>query len=271
MGQVNVGATITVKDNGNKGPAWSLHSDIKGDWTLGDLLHFTKNALIHIAYDALKEEQGKGFDKNPITIVDGKFGKNVNDVNPLGKIQYVSHVGNIAEIIRYAFEAVWSRSPQGRKSEYLSSNVVVYNGRQVAKDPATLETWLKSTSIKDGDKIRIVNTAPYARKLELQGVRYGVTKRKFGKASKKNLQTANSKGQVKKPNGAYALSAKSIKAKYGRNAIIKFDLMLGSSLGLNGPGRVRKTGRDRGRPYVYPTILIYAVDASGPTTGSVLQ
>jgi hypothetical protein len=263
--------SINVKENGRHPPSWNVQSDRDGKWTLADLLKFTKGALIHIASDALKQEQARGFDKKPLTIVDGKYNRPVETVNPLGKIQFVARQ-NLQEVILYAYDAVYSRSPVDT-GEYRNSNVVTHNGRQVANSPESLKAWLKYAEFSDKDKIRITNTAPYARKLELQGVRFGVTKRKWGKPGKKGYKTSymNSKGQVRKPNGAYTLATKAIKAKYGRNALIKYELMLGSTIGLTGPGRVRKTGIDIGRPYVYPSILIYAVDASGPTTGSLLQ
>ena len=265
MGKFEV--TMNVKENGRKAPTWTIANDINGKMTLADLLHFTKGALIHIASDALKEEQARGFDKNPIRIVDGKFNRPEKDVHPLGKIQYVSHE-NFAEVILYAYEAVLIRS-KVKTGQYYESNVITYNGNQVAKTMASLKSWLKGRTFTDKDKVRITNTAPYARKLELEGVRFGKTRRKWGKPGKKGYKTGimNSKGQIRKPNGAYTLATKAIKAKYGKNAFIKYELMLGSTIGLVGPGRVRKTGVDIGQPYVYPSILLYAVDASGPTKG----
>jgi hypothetical protein len=255
--------TVSVKENGRRPPNWSVNADIDGEWTLANLLAFTKGALIQIASDALKEEQSKGFDKQPLTIVDGKYNRAIQTVSPLGKIQFVARQ-NISELVIYAYDAVYSRSPVDT-GEYRNSNVVTYNGRQVANSPDSLRTWLKNQTFNDRDKIRIVNTAPYARKLELEGVRQGKTRLKWGKPGKKGYKgITNSKGNVRKPNGAYTLATKAIKAKYGRNAFIKYELLLGSTIGLVGPGRVRKTGIDIGRPYVYPSILIYAVDASYP-------
>ena len=259
--------TVNVKENGRKSPEWKLMSDLSGELTLHDLLKFTKNALILISSDALREEQGKGFDKFPLRLVDSSPSKEVADVNPLGKIQYIARQ-NLREVILYAYQAVWERSPVGKKSEYINSNVVTYNGRQVANNMDSLTRWLNSQTFNDKDKIRIVNTAPYARKLELLGVRRGVPSSqgiKWGKPSRNSKGIKNSAGQVRQPNGAYTLATKAVKAKWGRNAFIKYELLLGTTIGLTGVGRVRKTGKDIGRPYVYPSILIYAFDASTPT------
>lgn len=258
--------TVNVKENGKSPNKYSLMADLDGEVTLAQLFKFTKGALIGIATDALKEEQGFGFDKKPLTLVDGKPNRDINDVNPLGKIQYIARQ-DLAEIITYAYDAVFARSPRGRKGQYVSSNLVTYNGVQVANSPSSLKSWLDGKSFQDKDKIRITNATPYARKLELQGVRFGVVRRRFGKPGKKGYvsSTTNAAGQVRKPNGAYTIAAKAIKAKYGRNTFIKYELMLGSDLGLTG---VRKTGFDIGRPYVYPSILIYAFDTSTPDKGT---
>jgi hypothetical protein len=265
----NFAISVNVKENGRKSPNWNIHADMHGEQTLADLLRFTKNALLTISSDVLREEQGRGFDQNPLRLVDGSHTKALQDVNPLGKIQYVARQ-NLREIIEYSFQAVWDRSPV-LTGEYLKSNVVTYNGRQVANSPDTLKRWLESQSFRDNDKIRIVNTAPYARKLELEGVRSDSTRVKWGKPSKNSKGRPNGKGQVRKPNGAYTMATKSIKAKYGKAAFIKFELLLGSTIGLVGPGRVRKTGLDIGRPYVYPSILIYAFDTSATPSGGTLQ
>lgn len=267
--------TVTVKENGRKSPNWSLEGDMWGKMTLNDLLTMTKKALLTISSDVLREEQAEGFDKNPITLVDGSHNKKVEDVNPLGKIQFVSRQ-NLREVIKYAFDAVWERSPV-LTGQYLTSNVVTYNGTQVANSPASLEKWLDKQTFSDRDKIRIVNTAPYARKLELEGVRADSTRVKWGKGSSHSKGRTNGKGKIRIPNGAYTLATKAIKAKYGRNAFIKFELMSGSTIGLVGEGRVRLTGKDSKEnrskmgkspmTYVYPSILIFAFDASATPGG----
>jgi hypothetical protein len=254
---------VSVVEKGKKSPDWKITNDLDGTWTLNDLLKFAKNALITISSDVLKEEQAKGFDKNPILLVDGKFGTSVDNVKPLGKIQYIAKQ-NVKNIVMFAYEAVLKRSPEDT-GRYLNSNVVTYNGNQVANNLQGLKSWLARTEFGEKDKIRIVNTAPYARKLELQGVRKGVRSPKMGKFVRGSTQRPNQNGQIKKPNGAYTLATKAIKAKYGKAVFIKFELLLGSTIGLVGAGRVRKTGKDIGRPYVYPSILIWVFDASGPT------
>lgn len=258
--------TVEVKENGRKSPTWSLQGDLYGNLTLHDLLTMTKKALIAISSDALREEQSQGFDREPLRLVDGSPSKQVQDVNPLGKIQYIARQ-NIRDVIVYAYEAVMERSPF-LSGEYLESNVVTYNGRQVANTLAGVKQWLETQTFNNKDKIRILNTAPYARKLELRGIRKGVTHPKWGAPSRHSKGERNSQGQVRKPNGAYTLAEKAIKAKYGRNAFIKYELMLGSTIGLTGEGRVRKTGADKGRPYVYPSILIYAFDTSATPEGT---
>lgn len=265
---------VSVKENGRGGSQkWSLSADQDGEWTLQDLLTFCKQSLITIASDALKEEQYKGFDKNPLTLVDRKPSKDINSVSPLGQIQFISRQ-DIGEIILYTYQAVWDRSPV-LTGEYKDSNILFYNGSVVATNLQDVKAWVKDRSFNDSDKIRIVNLAPYARKLELNGVTDAGSSRKWGKPGKAYYKSShfNDKGQVRKPNGVYALATAAVRRKYGRNVSVKNELVLGSTMGLAGPGRVRKTGSKNGAklggvgtPYVYPSILLYVFDSSGPDT-----
>lgn len=272
--------TVKVKENGRGGSQkWSLDADRDGEWSVADLLVFCKKSLVTISSEALKEEQYKGFDKNPLTLVDRKPSKDINSVSPLGQIQFISRQ-SIGDILLYAYQAVWDRSPVDT-GEYKNSNVLYYNDKSVATDLEQVKAWVKDRNFYDKDKLRIVNTAPYARKLELNGVTSEGSSRKWGKAGKAYDKSSqkNSKGQVRKPNGAYALATKAVKAKYGRNVLVKNELILGSTIGLTGPGRERLTspkGRGgselggKGTTYVYPSILLYVFDSSMPE-GSTLQ
>lgn len=267
--------TIKVKEKGRTSPFWNLQGDLWGNLTFQDLLVLTKKALITISSDVLREEQGRGFDLKPLVLVDGKFNKDVGDVSPLGKIQYVSRQ-DIREVVEFAFQKVFELSPV-LTGEYLDNNAVYLNGQYVADSPASVKSWLDGVSFKNGDKVRIVNLAPYARKLELEGVRSDTTRVKWGKGSKRGLGRKNDQGKVRIPNGAYTVASRLIKRQWGRNAFIKFELMSGSSMGLTSEARRRQTGKDgsgalgkgKGRPYVYPSILIYAFETSGPDKGTM--
>jgi hypothetical protein len=258
----------SVKESGRRAPSWDLENDLDGSATLADILRFTKGALIKISSDVLKEEQALGFDKNPTLIVDGKYNKKVDQVNPLGKIQYVARQP-LKQLILDTYDAIRFRT-KIVTGEYGKNNIVTFNGLQVANNLASLKKWLDSkNNFENRDIIRFINTAPYARKLERLGVTAQRTKIKqesHKRATAKNRGRTFGRKAVLIPNGVYALAFKAIQSKYKNNAFIRFRLVQGSDLGLVGPGRVYKTGKTKGRPYLYPSILISAVEA-GMTDG----
>jgi hypothetical protein len=264
MAQANFSVSYSVKESGKNAPNWDLSSDLDGQKTLADLLRFTKGALIRISTDVLREEQSNGFDKKPTLIVDGKFNRTIDQVNPLGKIQYVAR-SSLRELIVDTFDAIRFRT-KVVTGEYGRNNIVTFNGYQVANSRESLNRWLDNKGSFEGkDIIRFINTAPYARKLERWGVTAQRTKTKTKKKDKRYSAFMN---QVQVPNGTYALAYKAIQSKYKNNSFIRFRLVSGSDLGLVGAGRVYKTGKTRGKPYLYPSILISAVEA-GITDGKV--
>lgn len=252
----SVSVSISVVEKGANKPQYTIDSDIGGAVTLADLLKFTKTALIVISSDVLKEEQALGFDKQPLVIVDGNFNKPVDSVNPLGKISFVARQ-DLREIILYAFEEISKRQKVKTGFYKLGNSSVFYNGKEVAQSEAGIKAWIASNPpFSDKDKIRFVNIAPYARKLERFGITATSTRARIQRTTRKTRKGSKT-NQV--PSGAYALAAKAIKRKYGKNSFIKYEPILGSHLGLTGAGREYMTGKTIGRPYLYPTILIYSV------------
>lgn len=258
MAAPKIDISYKVTENGRKAPNWTLDSDIEGKQSLEDILRFTKNALITISDQVLKEEQAKGFDKYPTLIVDRKFNKRLYEVNPLGIVQYVSRQAG-SKILTDTYKAILERSPYG-KGRYISSNVVTYNGLQIAKSLPELEKWLENRTFNAKDKIRFVNTVPYARKLERLAVTKGKARIKVDTDKRRAKKRAPGK-IIFLPNGTYKLTELAIKRKYKNNSFIKFEFVPGEELGLTGAGRVYKTGKTIGKPYLYPTILIYIVEA----------
>lgn len=249
--------TIEVTEGGKKAPQWALDSDLNGQATLADILNFTKQSLIVISDTALKEEQAKGFDKKPKLLVDNNPSKQVGQVSPLGSIEYVARQSARA-ILLFAYKAILERS-KVVTGEYIKSNVVTFNGFQVATDLSSFETWLASNdNFQDKDIIRFVNTAPYARKLERWGVTAQRTRAKVVKKDRRRQTVFRNTMQV--PNGTYALSYRAIKGKFKGNSSIRFEMLPGNLLGIgsgfDGKRRVFANGHGKGRPYLYPTISI---------------
>lgn len=263
--------SLSVVERGKKSPQWNLDADLSGELSLTELLDFTKRSLIVISDFALKEEQAKGFDQNPVIAVDNKIGKPILNVNPLGRISFTARQ-SADTIISDLFEAVIKRSPVDT-GFYKDHHVVLYNGVSVANTSSSLATWLSSAEIKDGDTIRIVNIAPYATSLELEGVRNDSRKLKVVKSRDKKQRSGT---HVRAANGAYFLAARSVGRKFKFNSKIFFEFISGSNInvaggfpksdyrgkplrssftGRSGPGGGRKGHKWKG-PYVYPSIRI---------------
>lgn len=263
---VNFAIDISVTEGGRKKPQYTLDSDLRGEITLQELLQFTKSALIVIADQALKEEQSLGFDKNPIMLVDGRKTKNIQDVSPLGKIQFISRK-NISEIMLASYESLLELS-KVKTGLYKSSHYVFFNGTQVATDLTSLEAWLKTNpQVQEKDTIRIVNIQPYGRRLELLGVTSTRQQaRREDKGRRKGIKTGIT---IKKPNGAYQLTYRRIKSKFKSNIDIFFKFIPGSYLGLTAYNQKFRKGRkterpgnktSAGRTYLYPSLVFKIVE-----------
>lgn len=247
---------FSVEENGRKRPEYTLDTDLNGEISLADFLEFTKSSLIITADTVLAEEQLLGFEKNPVIVVDGRQGKSVLNVNPFGTIEIVSRV-NMQDILLETYKGIIHRSPVDT-GQYVKSHYVFQNGKQVATDLASLESWLASNpKFEQKDLIRFVNIQPYARKLE----RRGITAQNQGQLIKTRTVKSRDKRKaaqgitVAAPNGAYYLTSRAIRAKYKRNSVIKFSFISGASLGISGNFKVGRKGKP-GRPYLYPTIII---------------
>lgn len=252
---------------------WQLKSDIDGQWTLEDLFLFTKGALISISKEVLAEEQSKGFDSRPTTIVDGRFNRKIEDVHPLGRIQFVARQ-SIKKIILETFDAIRFRT-KIVTGEYGRHNVVTFNGQQIANNRSTLEKWLDSKeTFEQRDVFHFVNTAPYARKLESLGISSttsGSSRRKAKYERKDKKRKSLFMNTVAVPNGTYALAYKYIASKYKNNSFIRYRTINGSEITIKGDDINEKTGKpfrrtfakgkSKGRPYMYPSILISVASA----------
>ncbi len=281
IGGAKFQVSLDVFENGRKAPQYTLDTDLQGEITLSELFEFTKFALISTARDVLTQEQEKGFDKDPVVIVDGSYNKAVIDVKPLGKIEFAARQ-EMKDIILDTYAAILERSPVDT-GRYIKSHLVYLNGNLIATDWASLGSWLfTEPEFKERDYIRFVNVQPYARKLERLGV---TSKGQRHRAQKSRDSRGRSGTHVLAPNGAYFLASRAIRRKYKRNSVIAFKFISGSEGYLNVPGQFKtKSGGARqphkglnfhgqrsqktssGRKYLYPSITI-SVDVSGLVGG----
>jgi hypothetical protein len=268
MSGLSFKVSLSVEENGRKAPEYTLDTDLNGEITLAALLDFTKSSLIIIADQTLKEEQALGFDKKPVIAVDGKVGKPVIDVSPLGKIEMFAR-SDMNDIILDTYKALLERSPvlTGR---YKDSHYVFFNGSQVATNLSGLETWLASKPVfQEKDRIRFVNIQPYARKLERHGITGNTTPggNYYSNRSErytKGRDRRNPGGKVLAPNGAYFLAARSVSRRFKNRASIKFYFTSGANIGLTATFKTSSPGRKSKKPrtYLYPSIVI-SVSESG--------
>jgi hypothetical protein len=253
---MNFSVDLQVYEKGRRAPQYTLDTDLNGEITLAELLKFTKASLIIISDQVLREEQDRGFDKEPVVVVDGRTNKPVISVNPLGSIEFIARA-DIKEMMLEIWNAIEYRSPVDT-GEYKSSNVVALNGNQVANSLQSLEAWLNSNPVLGPkDIIRFVNTAPYARRLE----RLGVT------AQRRRERTENSRDKRQRsgtkilaPNGTYFLTSRAVKRKFKKNVGITFGFIPGYVLGLKGNFRTysKNPRKKNNKPnsYLYPAITL---------------
>lgn len=256
---MKISVEMTVQENGvvKESRGYLRDSAIE----LTDLLEWTKSQLLVIADQTLTEEQEKGFDKEPVMLVDGKPNKAVRSVSPLGQIEFIARA-DFQEVLFDTYISLMRRSPV-KSGRYIDSHYVFHNGIQIANDYARLQKWANSgPELKDNDTIRIVNIQPYARRLELLGVTAQRTQSRKEDAGRRNKKK---KGvMVRMPNGAYQLTARAIKAKYKNNLGIRFTFLPGTSLGLSGVFKGGRKKNSSGRPYLYPTIA-FTINSRGLT------
>lgn len=246
---------------------------------LADLLKWTKSRLLIISDQVLKEEQARGFDKTPIVLVDGNKSKKPIDVDPLGKIEFISRQ-NISDILLTSYRSLLDLS-KVLTGAYKASHFVFLNGNQVATDLTSLQSWLQGNpDIKENDLVRIVDIQPYARKLELRGITSkGRNTKLEDKGRRKGVKTGI---LINKPNGAYQLTSRRIKTKFKNNVAISFNFIPGTSLGISAyfkrsrensksvkihskTGRFAKEDPNKAneRTYLYPSLVFKLTKEGG--------
>lgn len=223
---------------------------------------FMKKSLIQVARDTLGEEQRKGFDKSPVRTVDNVVGRSEEDVKAFGKIIYDSKVA-AAEFLIPLYQGLLDRS-RVDTGLYQDSHFVFFRGKLIANNIAELKAWIDSKpDLRDGARIRFVNVMPYASKLERTGDTATKRNTVFVKAKDKRQRSG---AKVRRPNGAYYLTAKALNRKYKNNSLIKFEWINGRSMNLSGVPITSRSGKllrttfspKSGRKgfYVYPSISI---------------
>lgn len=211
-----------------------------------DLEPDIRKLQVRIAREVLAAEQAKGFDPKPRRIVDRRYDAPLEAVKPFGVIEFVAR-GDVLAVARWIYQQLKAKSPvlTGR---YRSSHIIMVN------EAALRGTLDELRDFRPGDRIQIVNTQPYARKIEGRG-----------KSFRGGMLPALSK---QAPNGVYRSVYAAARRRFGKVAFIDFTyrkLDLGvTAWGYQGGGWARKDGASTQhrrkrirRPLVYPVIKIF--------------
>lgn len=205
--------------------------------TIGE---WVKAAAIRAAEDTLRQEVAKGFDNKPVVVTDGVPRKDYNAVKPFGKIEFIRRP-QMAEAALWALDALRKRSPIGPTHRYVQSHAVLLNKVSISGD-------LKAAllAVKETDRVQIVNTQPYARKIE------GATASKKTGRSKRAALSKQAKG------GVYRVVVRELVSRYGRSIFADFKYVKlegGVKVwGAQGGGKGRKRVQ---RDQIYPSLNLF--------------
>jgi hypothetical protein len=223
---------------------------------------------VAVAENALKSAVGAGkFGTDVSVITDGVANRDYHQVKPYGKIEFVQS-GSLQEVARWILSELARKSPvlTGR---YQKSHIFMINGLQADDDALD--------RLKPGDLLQVVNTQPYAGKIEGRDAftrwdaKKGTTWHKHGGKGltrwgvRKKQGQSRSAGQgesAQARNGVYRVVLAEAQARYGRLVVIKYaptQLSLGVKVWGQQGGRRSAFGNPRKRvmrPQIYPCFTI---------------
>lgn len=207
--------------------------------TLKGLGAWVKQNTIAVAEKALQAEVGRGFDNKPVVITDGVPRRDYSQVRPFGKIEFARRP-QMAEAVLWALDALRKRSPT-LTGRYVQSHVVLLNGAEIAGD---LRAGL--AAVKDGDRVQIVNTQPYAKKIE-------------GRASSKKRGVSGERGlSSQAPGGVYRVVVRELVRRYGRSMFFDYKLAkLNTGVRVKGWQGGGKGRRRIMRDLTYPALNLF--------------
>ena len=207
---------------------------------------WVKEATIRAAEAALREEVARGFDNQPVVVTDGTPRRDYGQVKPFGRIEFIRRP-QMAEAVLWALDMLRRRSPV-RSGRYVQSHTVLLNGAEIEGDvKAALQ------SVKETDRVQIVNPQPYAKKIE------GRRSRSKGRGAAKTKTAAVAGLSRQTPRGVYErVVLPMLVQRYGRSMFFDFKyvkLDTGVKVkGWQGGGGARKRIL---RDHVYPSLHFF--------------
>lgn len=241
---MKINASIEITEGGRQSSTLNFQNDLSGQATFEEFSEFVRQAIITVAQDALKEEQAKGYFKNPTILVDNQK-KAITEVRPFGEVLIAERLST-GDILTPVYENILIRSPKGQSGTYEAFNIVIYNGQEIARTMDELKNWIKTNpgALKAGDSIQFLNLTPYASKLERNNVISGGGKGIRHKASKAKGKYKGT--PVRVPNGTYVLAFRASQKFLKGNVIAKFEFINGKH--INALSKPRSTkGPNNGR------------------------
>ncbi len=196
---------------------------------------WVRTATIEVAERTLREEVSRGFDSQPVVITDGMPRRDYRQVRPFGRIEFAAR-SNMAEVVLFALNELRKASPV-RTGRYVSSHEILLNGSEIAGNLA-----LALRAVNPSDRVQIVNSQPYARKLE------GATANRRTDRSKRRPSSRQA------PNGVYRVVQRRVIAKYGRTLFVDFKYV---TLNLGVKVWTRRGSQRMQRDQVYPALQFF--------------
>lgn len=213
---------------------------------------------ISAAYDVLAEEQTKGFDTDPLVLVDRKPNRAFENVKPFGIIEIIERA-DMGEVAEWIFRELHRLSPvgdgddprQGHPGFYRNSHFIFVNETSVNADNVDSLNYDPSK-----DTLRFANVAIYSRRIEGIFTSSRINPKTRKRERKGKWHTFGWSPQA--PKGVYRVVARKAKAMWGKNLDIRYTVRK-----IEGGARVRrwwKSGKKLSKfemtDQVYPTIEI---------------
>lgn len=200
------------------------------------------NYVVVTARAVLREEQRKGFDPKPKTIVDRRHNAPIESVKMFGLIEFIERT-DLGEIVDWIYRRLVETSPV-LKGDYAANHLILMNGEEASE-----RDW---KSFGPGDRLTFVNTMPYARRIE-GGARF------MGWNSRVDRSVRNFVGghSVQAPNGVYRVVFRQAKNRFGKQVIIEFRYVVLTGGTVKTPKFRTDATRSRFKGYRYPALQLY--------------
>ena len=226
------------------GPSIGEIAKNTGEWV--------KRATVRIALEELRAEVDRGFDNRPVVITDGMPRRAPDQVKPFGKIIFAARP-NMAEVVQWALTELQKRSPFLR-GDYVRSHTVMINNHEIRGN-----IWAALRAIKDTDRVQIVNSQPYAKKLEkgLEGTQF-IGAKKVSELKRLYARQKRIDSGKRRKTATYQPVLRALVNRYSRSMFFDFKyVILNSGVKVKGRQGGGKNRKRIVRDLVYPALHFF--------------